>query len=272
MKAIYVWLSTLGMIFFCTACGGGTVGTGDIVGPDTRIYGTISSEEGEPLSGVEVTVADSGDSDVSDENGEFDISTKLENPNPELLIKGDSVEQVVQISGLEALDSEVKVTVSVDSKNNSVELTSIEITVRDEQSESSSSSPSVLSSSSSSAEPVEDEPQEQLSVFRGLVQFEDGTNVEGAQILLKPQSVRTSSNSRGKFRIEARVSNGLNVLQVNYKSSRGQVSLGQLPKSQALDVSMKIAIKRPPEDGGTSVGVSNAEPKVKLTEVKIKKR
>jgi hypothetical protein len=181
---------------------------------------------------------------------------------------------MITLTSFKSIDSEVKLTVIVDSTNNSVTLESIEVSIRGEDpasSNSSSSSSAGYSSSSSNNNASGNQAQPRLSIFKGVVMFEDGAVVEGAQLLLKPQNVRTSSNNKGKFQLEAQTNKKSNILQVKYKSSKGQVSLGNLPINQALIVSMKLIVKRPIEDGGQGVGIANAEPKVVLSEINIKK-
>ncbi len=253
---------------FCLACGGGTGGTGDIGGPDTRFYGTVISADGEALANAEVTVADSGDSAYTDRNGNFDIVTKLSDNSPQLLVRSDNLEQIIDIGELTSLDSEVKLSILVDSPNNSIKMEAIEISARDQG--EASSAPSQSSSSSSAGN--QEDAEVVKSIFKGSVVFEDGEPVEGARIALKPQNIQAKTNSNGKFRLEAEINASNNLIDVKYKSSSGQISLSKLSASKPLVVNMKLVVRRPVEDGGSDVNLSNADPEVVLTELDVVKR
>jgi hypothetical protein len=68
LPLILLSLLVLLMANFSTGCGGGSEGTGGIT-----IDGNLKSLDGTPLSDVLVTIEETGDSDITDENGLFRI-------------------------------------------------------------------------------------------------------------------------------------------------------------------------------------------------------
>ena len=63
--------SILLILLVAIGCGGGSKGTGG-----QGFDGTVVSRQSQPLSGVAVTLLESGDSDVTDSDGRFDIYTE----------------------------------------------------------------------------------------------------------------------------------------------------------------------------------------------------
>lgn len=257
------------MCILSSACGGGTAGTGDIAGPDTRFYGTVATIDGQVLANAEITIADSGDSVYSDENGNFNLVTSLPDNDPQILVRSDNLEKIINIETLTSLNSEVKLSIVVDSPNSSIKLEAIEISVKENETSAipASSSNSSISSSSSSSSRTESEIEP--STFSGTVVFEDGKPVSGAQIILRPQNIKSKTNSNGKFRFEAKIAAGNNSLDVKYESASGKVSLGNLPASKALAISLKLVVKRPLEVGAS---VSSPNPKVVLSVINISEK
>lgn len=73
VSAIHALLSAV-FIGVCThGCGGGSVGTGTGEGVAT-FAGTVVSRDGAPVAGVTVSIADSGEAVVTDENGSFSLT------------------------------------------------------------------------------------------------------------------------------------------------------------------------------------------------------
>ncbi len=72
----FLILATVGMLFTLEGCGGGSSGTGfDTQGRTLTIEGALLSSDNEPLSGVVVTVVETGSSTVTDAAGVFSLST-----------------------------------------------------------------------------------------------------------------------------------------------------------------------------------------------------
>lgn len=72
----FLVLATVGMLLTLEGCGGGSAGTGfDTQGRSLTIEGALLSSDNEPLSGVVVTVVQTGSSTVTDTAGVFSLNT-----------------------------------------------------------------------------------------------------------------------------------------------------------------------------------------------------
>lgn len=76
---------SLVLLFFSGCAGGGSSGTGGF----RTFQGFLVSEAGDPLSGVEVMLEGTADSDITDENGEFLIETETYTEEVVLQFEGE---------------------------------------------------------------------------------------------------------------------------------------------------------------------------------------
>lgn len=90
------------------ACGGGTTGTG---GDGVSVKGRVTDLTQSPLINYEITIAETGDSGRTDQNGGFNIHAEALLSEFNLLIEGDKVQTAAQVNDI-PLDSE-SITVSV---------------------------------------------------------------------------------------------------------------------------------------------------------------
>ena len=77
-------------------CGGSTSGTGGVT-----IEGKLLTVDATPVTGVTVTILDTGDSAVTDVTGGFSIETVDTVTNPEFLFEGNGVNARVQVAEIE---------------------------------------------------------------------------------------------------------------------------------------------------------------------------
>lgn len=84
------------MAILLTACGGGTSGTA--IGNSRNITGTITLADGTPLTGANVTLVETGDSDITDNQGNFEINTNFSGTDFNLLIENDTISQTIAVN------------------------------------------------------------------------------------------------------------------------------------------------------------------------------
>lgn len=110
------------------ACGGGSSATGSY-GDGTLIKGVLQSATGEPLSDVVVTVEDTMEMTVTDENGEFELET--EKPVSEevtITFNSDEIDASITVEIVAPAVAELQVELAYDATANKVEAVRIEET------------------------------------------------------------------------------------------------------------------------------------------------
>ncbi len=123
-------LRHLGLVGLCCVLiaplgcsGGGSSGTGGL-----RIDGTVLSRQGAaPLSGLTVTVSQTGDSAVTDMSGTFSIATSQVVGDAELLIESSTLSSRAQVSGIPSDASVVTVRISVDESTEDAEVEDVQV-------------------------------------------------------------------------------------------------------------------------------------------------
>ncbi len=89
-----LFLLLLLLIVISSGCGGGTSGTGV-----TSVYDAVLQDgEGNALSGVTVTVLETGDSAVTDANGHFSIEVDPDSSTNTIIISTPTGDSVVDIN------------------------------------------------------------------------------------------------------------------------------------------------------------------------------
>lgn len=276
MKLLLKFLVVLAIALLFSSCGGGTVGTGDTVsGPDTRFFGTVFDIDGQGLGNVEVIVRESGDSTLTDTYGHFDLSSHISEQTPSLIIRSGVIDRTVTLAPLNSLDSEVKVEVVVNSADNSVTLTNIEITERvsPEPIVTPNSSSGGSSSSASSQSSGASKPEPQATLVRGTIKFDDGSLVQGARLTLLPQNISTLSNAAGKFRLETAIRKGPHILNLQFGNARGSVTFN-LRRAVPVTVTLDLVVKRPAGcvRGETCISATSSDLEVSLSGILVERR
>lgn len=120
MKAIFLKFKTLlvlGLLILglsnLSGCGGGSGGTGS----SQRLFGNVSTSDstrsslrrGVPISGLQVTVLETGDSAVTDQNGDYEIFTEITDSVVDFLFEGQGFDSTVVIEDIDvsALNIEI---------------------------------------------------------------------------------------------------------------------------------------------------------------------
>lgn len=85
------------ILLLLSSCGGGTSGTG--LGSSNRsITGTVLQSDGTPLIDATVTLVETGESDNTDAEGNFEIITNFEGETFSLLIENESITELVEVT------------------------------------------------------------------------------------------------------------------------------------------------------------------------------
>jgi len=107
-------LLTLLLILILGACGGGTEGTGGVT-----ISGKLQTANSQPVAGVSVTVEETGDSAVTDQNGDFVIQTDRIS-NATLAFEDDKLAARATVNNIPNSATRVDVTCVLDRERNNV--------------------------------------------------------------------------------------------------------------------------------------------------------
>ncbi|MBN8550574.1 MAG: hypothetical protein J0M12_14760 [Deltaproteobacteria bacterium] len=101
-----------------SACGGGSTGTG--TGEIRSIEGQIVSSEGVPVSDVEVTLVQTGESSPTNTDGRFAIDTSFTGSAPQLLLESGSLSTTITLDASTVQGSALSVNVEIDGSNTAV--------------------------------------------------------------------------------------------------------------------------------------------------------
>lgn len=122
MCSFCVQLALLIFVLSLVGCGGGSEGTG--IGGNT-LQGTVSLDENIPVEGALVTVAETGQSALTDVNGKFSIETPVSVRKVTLAVSVNNVDGNVVIPELPVEPSTVDVDIHVNPETQSVDATAV---------------------------------------------------------------------------------------------------------------------------------------------------
>lgn len=122
-----VCFALLLLLFSCFGCGGGSVGTG--TGPGTKTFaGTLKTTDMRPLAGATVRIIITGEQTVSDELGQFSLSSSVSGTAVDFELVADSVSATFSVKNISADTTTVTMDVVVDEATQSVEVSNLEVT------------------------------------------------------------------------------------------------------------------------------------------------
>lgn len=137
-------------LIFGSACSGGSKGTG------TQTFeGRVVTSKSEPAAGVTVTLVDTGDSDVTDDQGFFSIISILLAGDLPVAVDTDQFSSTVIVTGVPEAATRVNVTIQLNEETEEAELD--EVSIEHEQKEKESG----LEDQEHSSESAESNSQEQ---------------------------------------------------------------------------------------------------------------
>lgn len=124
-------LCLLIMLFACAAiggCGGGSSGTGSST---SRVFeGNILTLGDRPVSGATVSVAGTGDTAVTDNEGRFSLATPATAGDVKLNIEAPGVETSVTVPDLAASPSTVKLDITLDPETSAAAVSKFEVVAK----------------------------------------------------------------------------------------------------------------------------------------------
>lgn len=144
-------LCCLVLTVYLPSCGGGTDGSG------VRSFnGQLLSESATPLAGATVTVAETGDSAITDENGSFSISTRLADgqTSATFVIQDESVSTSAVLDDI-APDSSVDVLIVVNRPANTAQVIPLATPTPQPTNTSAPAIPSATATAQASAAPTQ---------------------------------------------------------------------------------------------------------------------
>ncbi len=248
-----------GIALVICSCGGGTVGTGDMA--ETRFAGTLRAVSGTPISGALISVAETGDSSQTDQNGAFSIQTNRPGPKATLLVESGTLSQQVSVNEIPNKDSTVTLALEVDTDNGLVQVVSVSIEVDDgapanddnsDLDEDGASAPENISPD------VEDDSEQDIvdavTVFQGSLVYLDGSPVQGARINLAKLGASAQTNAKGTFSLRAPAKGGTVVLEIRFRGAATRVSIRGVPKNKNATVKFSLLLNlMPPDDKNVDV-------------------
>lgn len=110
----------MSMLLACglCCCGGGSAGTG--TGETRTIEGQVTSSAGDPISGAEVTLVQTGERDLTNSEGRFALATEFDGASPELLLESGSISTTITIDAPPTQADAISVNVELNDSGNAV--------------------------------------------------------------------------------------------------------------------------------------------------------
>lgn len=112
------------IVFSALGCGGGSAGTGT-----TTFTGKLLTTDNQPVAGATVRVVGSNDVATTDEQGQFVISTDVQDVPTEIQVQAPGVDTSVVIPAATAEQSQIGVQLELDTNKSTVSIQSVEIKV-----------------------------------------------------------------------------------------------------------------------------------------------
>jgi|GEM_PF-5147555 len=270
-------LSAIVTALALAGCGGGTTGTGEPGTP--RIQGVLIEPDGSPIAEAQVVISQSGDSATTDSEGRFEIVTSLSGPRATLMVQRGSTVAAVDIEGIPAGESIVKVVLELNQQTGVIILAAVNITpvgsptpAQGPPANTATPSPTGTADGDSSGQ----KPGTGRSIFQGTAWLSNGQPAWGALIRIVRTGVQAPTNQNGFFRINTPSVSGAVRIAVRYGNFQGYVTVPNVPRQDVV-VTMQIILALPlgaptlPPTPG--FGVGNNQPMiVELTNVSISKR
>ncbi len=122
---LLILLTITGGLLSCA--GGGTSGTG--LASARILSGTVTQSEGEPVENAVVTIQETGESDLTDANGEFEIGTELVTDTYNIQIEGSDLDTMVTVETISDDTQNLQVDINLNNSdiNTSSTLSTIEV-------------------------------------------------------------------------------------------------------------------------------------------------
>lgn len=116
------------ILILVSCAGGGTSGTG--VASARILSGTVTQSEGEPVANAVVTIEETGESDLTDENGRFEIGTDLVADSYNIQIQGENLDTTVAVDTVSSDTQNMQVDIGLDNSNFVSSVSAIEISAK----------------------------------------------------------------------------------------------------------------------------------------------
>lgn len=220
-----IWALAMGLILLLglvsvTGCGGGTVGSGD---NDSVIAGRILTNTGHAFSGANITHAQTGASDITDEQGNFSIETNIEGQAPELFIDRDGVSSSIRLSDATAEQKTINIEITVNETTGIVDsvkviATSVDLTP----------TPSVNTNYQQSLD--------------GTVTGKNGKEIKGVKVQVHGSGTQVTSDAQGQFKLDVAAKTSSLQLDLTYNKLKGSVTLTGLPTDRNSRVEFVITL------------------------------
>lgn len=233
------------LVLLLTGCGGGTSGTDG--GSSVRIGGIIQDTSGAPLSGVQVVVDESGDSDKTDNQGAFLIETVIPTSSATLRIAAGTTEGSTVVHDIPTDGSAIAVSVTIDPGSGSIEVTEISVVPIEEPTiaptPATSRTPQAAPPSvTSSPTPTPTAAPRTDSVLEGTILIFNGKPLSGAFVTLMEEDATSITSQSGYFRF--RYPAGARTLHLDIRSDvgRGIITLSRLPtEPRRISVTIEVS-------------------------------
>lgn len=121
------------IILLLISCGGGSSGTGSSYSSESSkklIEGLIENQESKPLSDVEISILETGDTTKSDQNGKFSIIPSTDSSSLSIEFKYKSLTDVYELNNLDQDESTIKLNTEINENSGTITTEKIEVTAK----------------------------------------------------------------------------------------------------------------------------------------------
>lgn len=234
-----------------SSCGGGTVGTSS--GSTITLSGSIRNSDGGPVSFARLSVPDSMDATITDENGEFSLDAAVSLENVILIVELESFSAEVALGSFDKETDSIVVALEVSFDSNDIRILSAEV---------SQIPPVTDDEDATEAQPVADPVDDasdvpRVTVFRGILLQPDGLPLENARISIFARREFDFTNSTGEFRLQVDRISGSATIQVRTDTLETSVRISNIPDE---NVEIRLTLQLEGGADGAFVDPENPDP------------
>jgi len=249
-KYLTITLFFISCSVLLAACGGGTSGTGGT--GSTQFAGRVLSD-GLPVEDALVTVLESGDTGLTDSQGDFEVSTLLQSDSATLLVESGQVQAQTTIPDIASDVARVELTLSLDKEQQSVNVdsrTDIKATPTPKPKRprpTPTSQPELQLTPAPTPAPTP-EPTLQVTPSPNWYHYYSGRIIADERLLkdmtISINGIESASVTKGLFRITLRNSSGPAVLTVSTSGLSDSITFRELPtENYRLSMKLYVSIK-----------------------------
>lgn len=254
MKRIFTFsylLILLMQIIAFPGCGGGTTGTGGT--GSTEFSGKILDDSGAPVGNAMVTIEETGDSAVTDDQGNFTVETSIESSSVTVRVQSEATDVKTTVDDIPDEPQSIAVTFEINRRKNTLSVKRRDVIQRPTRTPrpTPESKPTTPGSSESTPAPTAVasptlKPKNYFTTFRGTVVSSERRLITRARVGIAGKNLQIVGRD-GRFTFIVAASTDNSSLEVR-DGDKGATLLLSGINQDTKSVTIQIRIEAPTSD------------------------